>query len=784
MKKTHLYGAVAATMLLAPVTANVLAAESDSLSEATEAQGVEEFSDSVVLPSDNGENNPADTGTGGEVEAPVIEGEGQPGEGATDPGTLDGITPEATDLGTEAGDEASKKEDNSSNDETGKSGIEDEAASNQKDVAKATVSNNLDSQTKEQPVVKAEDVVIPKVPTADTLVTVRWDEKEIYTDKLSNYFSQRVENIELTSGKNKIIENFSNEYIDWNNSLECGSGSFVSSIYIDLNDLVRKFNETYGVNYGLNSTYNSHPDNKESIAYLVYSQIQKKWILYDRYNTNPKEKKINFSVLLYDQNEVEKKECPSERENDSNFIKGEFLKKVPSISISVDGEEKVVSLNPEMLNVVHSYRAPDFCDVIINYDQVLKSLNLSGYRALRETETRYHPNAEKWDALYSNLCNSRMFAMDYKNGKWEMYTTIEIPELFKEPVKFIKENIYGIEVIENRIKNQKIHLIDVHDNNKIYEFDFIPGSMDYTYQFDQYYIDSVLHCAGKLDFNFLKSPYLDLLNKMQNKRYKLAEFDSDDEWRLILAVERDGSWIYPYEPNEVFFFIEPDESPAKPTHKIDYVKDGIILSGESTYDFEGEKFVAQEVVADSVKNPVISKLEDKVVYDLHFEDLKGNEVIHIGNYRIQLPIPQQLKGKNLILYHISNAGVRSEIPFKITSDQKIEFETSSFSLFVIGTVGDAGNQPQVPVDSNPSTNQKPSESITNVQQVSTSRVIRVEEQPLYGSLKTGIGLSRSDSATSHSADTGVSLNLKATLASFVLSGFGILGILKKRREAK
>ena len=49
MKKTHLYGAVAATMLLAPVTANVLAEEGETPSEALGTQNSEEFTEQLTL---------------------------------------------------------------------------------------------------------------------------------------------------------------------------------------------------------------------------------------------------------------------------------------------------------------------------------------------------------------------------------------------------------------------------------------------------------------------------------------------------------------------------------------------------------------------------------------------------------------------------------------------------------------------------------------------------------------------------------------------------------------
>lgn len=50
MKKTHLYGVVAATMLLAPVTANVLAEEGEMPSETLGTQNSDELTDKMTLP--------------------------------------------------------------------------------------------------------------------------------------------------------------------------------------------------------------------------------------------------------------------------------------------------------------------------------------------------------------------------------------------------------------------------------------------------------------------------------------------------------------------------------------------------------------------------------------------------------------------------------------------------------------------------------------------------------------------------------------------------------------
>ncbi|WP_290092127.1 hypothetical protein [uncultured Dubosiella sp.] len=773
MKKTHLYGAVAATMLLAPVTANVLAEENDSLSEATETQEAEEFSDSVVLPPQDGEGNPADTGTGGEGEVPTIEGEGQPGEGDTDPGTL--ATPDATDSGTDAGDEASKNEDNSSNGETEKSGIEDEAASYQKDVAKA----------KEQPIVKAEDIVIPEEPTWDTVVTIIKDKQTQGESKVRDYYLKNIIYAGVTDSDDlwEVVDPFTESMIDWSRPMTSYFGDFSKTIYLNVSEQIKKFNEKYNVNYG------SEDGHQVAIGTMEFDAKNKKWILREPSGGNGSDS-YKITQVIREQKKETDNSVPSEKDLDSNYIKGEVIKKNPTIQILVDGVEKVVPLTPEMLNISEYSSAKNYKKSIhVNLDFVKKYLNLNPdeYLGVQERAGGQGFNSDKWAYLYTDVRNAaNLCRISFVNGKWDF--DFNFGDLSGEGrTQIVKKNIPGFQDVQKKLDSLKMHVIDINGDNQIVEMDLIPGSYEYHYDYDQFYVNDVLEHAKKLRLDFYYNPYLEAYNKKLNTQYQLANCEGRANYiEMLLTLLDDGSWGYamPDSPKELFFFVQKGTTSQKPIHKVDYDQNGITLSGESTYDFEGEKFVAQEVAADSVKNPVISKLENKVVYDLHFEDLKGNEVIHIGNYRIQLPIPQQLKGKNLILYHISDSGVMTEIPFKITSDQKIEFETSMFSLFVIGTVGDAGNQPQVPTDSNPSTNPKPSESSTNIQQVSTSRVIRVEEQPLYGSLKTGIGLSRSDSATSHSADTGVSLNLKATLASFVLSGFGILGILKKRREAK
>lgn len=175
MKKTHLYGAVAATMLLAPVTANVLAEEGELPSETTlETQNSEELTDQPTLPpkmdSDGLEGLPG--------EGTLTQNSAQPGEG----NGIDGSKND-TDL-DEAGnpdkngmvstDPDEGKEDKSSNQD-----IKMEWKSEDTLVTVDEVCN--------QPVLKAEDFIIPDPVTMDTTVVVL-EGSEDYTmkDKFSD----------------------------------------------------------------------------------------------------------------------------------------------------------------------------------------------------------------------------------------------------------------------------------------------------------------------------------------------------------------------------------------------------------------------------------------------------------------------------------------------------------------------------------------------------------------------------------------------------------------------
>ncbi|TGY65650.1 hypothetical protein [Dubosiella muris] len=768
MKKTHLYGTVAATMLLAPVTANVLAEENDSLSEATEAQGAEEFSDSVVLPPEYGEGNPADTGTGGgEGEANAIKGEGQPGEGDTDPGTL--AAPDATNSGTEAGDEASKKEDNSSNGETGKSGIEDEAASNQKEVAKATVSNNLDSQTKEQPVVKAEDVVIPKEPTIDTAVTITHNGETISKKYLHTYFMDRYDSIVLRGDDGKeIVGKFNLGYIDWSDPIKYTNdsyGTFGKTIRLDLDGLVKQFNEKYGVDYELYFTERNHP-----IGYLDYDQSTNGWFLEDKGPVVPNVKStISLSMVKKEVSETEKQ--PSVKEKDINFIKGEFLKENPTVSITVDGEKKVIQLTPEMLYIGPSKEINKSCTVKVNYDQVLKALNLNSDEYIRicEQESKSNPNASHWDWKYTYVNNFDSFYLEYKNGKWGI-----VNKANKNEYEILKKDVPGFVEAKKIIENLKVHIVDITTNKKIYEMNLLPNSYDYNYSFSQYYVNSLLEAAIRLDLDIFKSPYLNAYNQLMNKTYNLAGCESRSEWSTVVSFNKDGSWKF-HTPTEVMIFVQQDDS-AKPTYKIDYVKDGITLSGESTYNFEGEHFIAKEVAADSVKDPVISKLENKVVYDLHFENSKGDEVIHVGTYRVKLPVPQQLKGKKFALYHVSDLGTITQIPFQMISNDQIEFETSMFSLFVLGSVVDLGNQTQVPSYPNTTPADEANKPVVKptVNKGNGTKAIPIKVESM--------NWIEEEADAKHSPNTGIAVHKTSSMFTGMLSLIGLGFLVGKKRK--
>lgn len=804
MKKTHLYGAVAATMLLAPVTANVLAEENDSLSEATEAQGAEEFSDSVVLPPQDGEGNPADTGTGGE-------GEGQLGEGDTDPGTLDGTTPEVI-----------APKENPMDVPNLNPVITEEKKENQGQSVEAFVEMNakgtplfqLGKGTEEDPY---------QISSATELDSIRYDLNAHYVQTGNIDLSDRVwtpigaptnneaweadafkgvfdgGNFKI-SGLNIVADKERNQN-QWYGLFAHNQGILKNiilenvNIKVDTHDCLfepdRYVNKTVyvgaltGVDMGgtidhcqvsgnieVDLSGNEHPYHGY-IGGIVGLSTPKDFVAncQNLANIKVRQDKYNGIITTY-----------------TGGIVGYFGKNVEGGELTIPLKNCINKGNIALENFtsysysggIAGYLAGN-CENLINYGFIQLTNNY---------DEKYSSNI----AIGSII---GQFNSAYENGN----STVFYPSVAKNIVNFGNMDIVFPSLAESGLKNNLFQV-----NGLIGNMTTDKNEIKNGYNLAEWINIRRLQKDGKIvNVDTEKYPVYRITSMHREMQttpvdpslwdvVKITNCYAADDLKLngVLYTTQIGSSLEngaSLSRKELEKLVEsqfPNIEIDKPSQPIKteavFVKDNYEVKAESKEDLTGLEIVIEKVETNN--NFGLSSDYQTIGFDIHFENEKGEEVTRTGKFTVLLPIPQQFVGKKLALYHISNAGVRSEIPFKITSDQKIEFETSMFSLFVIGTVGDAGNQPQVPVDSNPSTNQKPSESITNVQQVSTSRVIRVEEQPLYGSLKTGIGSNQSESVTSHSADTGVSLNLKATLASFVLSGFGILGFLKKRREAK
>ena len=192
----------------------------------------------------------------------------------------------------------------------------------------------------------------------------------------------------------------------------------------------------------------------------------------------------------------------------------------------------------------------------------------------------------------------------------------------------------------------------------------------------------------------------------------------------LLSILMDGKVIFTPATLSTFVLVKEAEPETPIKTEATFTQDGYQVKAESKEDLTGLQIVIDEVEADN--NFGLSSDYQTIGYDIHFENEEGKEVSRNGKFTVRIPIPEEFMGKEVRLFHKENKdSAATELQFKVVDDKYYEFETTSFSLFVIVYDGKDDNNyhPTTPNDPTPSKpNHTGGSSISNNNQVNIQQL--------------------------------------------------------------
>ena len=232
-----------------------------------------------------------------------------------------------------------------------------------------------------------------------------------------------------------------------------------------------------------------------------------------------------------------------------------------------------------------------------------------------------------------------------------------------------------------------------------------------------------------------------------------------------------------------------------------FTQDGYQVKAESKEDLTGLQIVINEVEADN--NFGLSSDYQTIGYDIHFENEKGEEVNRTGNFTIRIPIPAEFVGKEVRLFHKENKeSDATDLPFKIVDGKYYEFETTSFSWFIVASQttntepetpsnpeqptqpgeekpeqpkpSDPTKQPTTPADEANKPQEKPID--TTVKPTTNNQTIKVVQVKAEETKQT------EESDAKHSPNTGIAIHKTSSLFASLLGMIGLGSVVGKRRK--
>lgn len=662
MKKTHLYGAVAATMLLAPVTANLLAAENEGNPD-------EEWIE--VMDPGNGQDDGLNTG--------MADSSGTE-RGATN--SSDGDTGSSGDESNDGGSE------NNNLDDTGVSEAKTPEGTTPKENLGNTEETNAEKKNArlnaedEMITIPAEEMYIPDPVTPDEEILIQKNYGSSETGTLNNWMESldgiKVSIYDSKANQNVYEKNFAIDLAKFDrdqlSKMQFFNGEeFRSYLRYDMNDIITTIEKE--IEQELNSERNQFLD-----LLLDYNHLNKKWKLNVNCETKGDSTYLTYSTVIHPLSVKDYfpdlGQATEEDLEDEKIIQ-DFYNGLQALDITLDGKKiQQVELTRDDFMVVKPTtivtvpeRAvagiPNSVTITINTQALAKRLGFSK-NVYHIAATHLEEGTEP--TIRYAFGDSKVISLYFTtNGTWKMtnavdsnlkidYKTLDIDEFLKE-----------MDSLTNALK---VHIYDISDQNKVTEFEYDPKNASLSDDVNINEFGVVIRGGRSVGFD--RDGYLKKYEELKNGKYKFAISQTGGLYKHF-AYKSSLYWDHIYQP-ELVIYVEKDTLSEN-----QYSNNGVQLSAKSNEDLYGLEFKAENSTSDH--NFGFDSADETIGYTLSFINRQGEKVERTGTFEVQMPIPTGWSGKALKVYQVDQSGNKELL--SILMDGKVIFTPASLTTFVL-----------------------------------------------------------------------------------------------------
>ncbi|WP_276813400.1 hypothetical protein [Faecalibaculum rodentium] len=579
------------------------------------------------------------------------------------------------------------------------------------DTAPAAAENDKKSlfdTVSDQPVIKAEDEVIPDPLDENTVIIIPVHSSDPGTtgeemeSTLKEYFytpwTLRIKDQTAASANQYVETQFTWEDLDFSEFAKPTreSQNFQGILKINCEDAIRRYEELYKVSLSKGSV---------PFAKCIYDQVSGQWILGNNpyYISGNDEGPSRLCELYVAREDKQSSVNPSSHDLEPEVIKTAFLNEISQILVSIDGADPVaIPVLRNMLSINTFTNNKSIVKVGLNMEAALHSVTADRQLLLINVSERDFTGGEHSSAGHSimtDYCDSLFYSMYWNSATgWALGAPVtQVPTVSVKSLSPEMSEGKVIHQISDYLDSLTIHLKNAK-TGEITEYAYIPGCGDYEYfhvqdhNTDPAFPDTT---SRTLYFDINSQPYLEKHGLATGKRWKLADFESVSQFgESAVTIREDGTWRFQnpylhekrYARHEVVFFIEEAEPVTAPlfVYADTFKGENWKMDAHSGQGLDGLTLVVKPVEPSTEGLPATVK--DTIGYDIHFENTFGNEIYRYGTFSISLTLPDSMTGRILQVYHLGSSG--PELLSSHVEGNTIHFQTTEFSEFVIAALSD------------------------------------------------------------------------------------------------
>ncbi|MEY8258108.1 hypothetical protein AAK706_10295 [Erysipelotrichaceae bacterium 66-17] len=614
------------------------------------------------------------------------------------------------------------------------------------------------------PVVEEEEIKLPDPISMDTEVIisnqVQLEEPPFldysHTESTVKEIINTYKTVDIIYKDNSMKFEFDPDNVVLDKTVKGNGSYFDTSIRYDPSSCIEDFNQKFKTEFPTGETY--------ILENLIYNQKLQAW----ETQLSAKVNQDCFTLILNNLTNIplyEDLDVATELDNDA--IRKAVLDQYKTVELRPDNGDSIeVELKENDLNIFeYSNSNKNIVTVDIDLVNLLKKANLSQ------------------EYIYGLSSNYVGLGLVLKNGKWTLTQNTDQNKYILNLTKESKTKDMQ-EMVRKIIQSMKVYIKDREGKNPIAEYDITDHSFGYQYIEDerQWPDSGEKYINRMLYYHVYSDPFIKLYNQKYQEEYRLIPEQINEYSANLVDISENGSWDidglrfspqHSYRP-EIVFFVQKMTPEEKKEYAV-FAADDFHVEANSSAGLKGLNIVINEI-----KDPESFEWENNkyetIVYDIHFEDIFGNEISRTGKFTVRIPIPENFMGKEVRLFHKENKdSIATELQFQIVDGKYYEFETTSFSWFIVASQN-ANTKPTTPADEANEPQEKPAQPDPKPT-ANAGQIIKVVP------LKAAQAKQADDNTDAKtSPDTGIAIHKTSSLFVSLLGMIGLGFLVGKKRR--